>query len=125
MTFLNKFQVFLKSLKGHQEVLVTSSQEFVLIDKGIDFVLDRFKGGRFTIMGRMRGVGDYCLDRSRGIILHPGVLRRGGGFRAAAIEWGHKGIYTFPPSAPLSIRHQTVGWKESADRADKVTNKRG
>jgi len=50
--FLNKFQEFLKSLKGCQELLVTISQEFVLIDEGISFVLQRFKGCRFAIMGR-------------------------------------------------------------------------
>jgi len=42
--FLNNFQVFLKGLKGRQEVLVTISQRFVLIDKGIGFVVERFKG---------------------------------------------------------------------------------
>jgi len=45
MMFLNNFQVFLKGLKGRQEVLVTISQGFVLIDEGICLVLERFKGG--------------------------------------------------------------------------------
>jgi len=77
VTFLNNFHVFLKALKGCQEVLVTISQGFVLIDVGIGFVLERFKGCRFAIMGRMRGVGDNCLNRRRGLFFHPGVIRRG------------------------------------------------
>ena len=86
MAFLNNFQVVLKGLKGCHEVLVTISQGFVLIDEGIGFVLERFKGGRFPIMGRMRGVGDNSLDRRRGIFFHPGVVRRGVGFRVAGVE---------------------------------------
>ena len=70
MTFLNNFQVFLKGLKGGQEVLVTISQGFVLIDEGSGFVLERLKSGMFAIMGSMRGVGDNCLDRRRGIFFH-------------------------------------------------------
>jgi len=125
VTFLNNFQVFLKGLKGCLEVLVTISLGFVLIDEGIGFVLERFKGGRFSIMGRKRAIGEDCLDRRRRIFLHPGVIRRGGGFRAAGVEWGGKGVSTPPPSAPLSIRHQRVGWKDTVDRGDKVTKKRG
>jgi len=125
VTFLNNFQVFLKGLKGRQEVLVTISKGFVLIDEGLAFVLERFKGGRFAIMGRMRCVGDNCLDRRWGIFFHPGVIRRGGGFRAAGVEWGGKGVSTPPPSAPLSVRHLRVGWQDSVDRGDKVTNKGG
>ena len=117
--------MFLKGLKGPQEVLVTISQGFVLIDESIGFVLERFKGGRFTIMGRMRGVGDTCLDRRRRIFFNPGVIRRGGGIRVAGVEWGGKEVSTPPPSAPLSIRHQRVGWKDSVDKGDKVTNNRG
>jgi len=86
VTFLNNFQLFLKGFKGRQEVLVTIGQGFVLIEEGIGFVLERFKGGRFAIMGRMRGVGDNCLDRRRGFFFHPGVIRRGGGFKAAGVE---------------------------------------
>jgi len=63
----------------------------------------RFKGGRFTIMGRMRAVGDNCLDRRRGIFFHPGIVRRGGTFSAAGVELGGKGVSTPPLSAPLSI----------------------
>jgi len=88
-------------------------------------MLERFKGGRFAIMGRMRGVGDKCLDRRRGIFFHPGVVRRGGGFRAVLVEWRGKGVSTRPPSAPLSIRHQRLGWKNSVDRGHKVTNRQG
>jgi len=54
--FLNNFPVFLKGLKGHQDVLVSISQGFVLIDEGSGLVLERFKGGRFAIIGRMEGV---------------------------------------------------------------------
>ena len=125
MTFLSNFQVFVKGLKGHQEVLVTISQGFVLIDDGIGFVLERFKGGRFTIMGRIRGVEDNSLDRRKGIFFHPDIVRGGGGFRATGVEWGGKVLSTPPPSAPLAIRHQRVGWKNSVDTSDKVTNKRG
>jgi len=121
VTFLNNFQVFPKGLKGRQEVLVTISQGFVLIDEGSGFVLERFKGGRFAIMGRMRDVGDNCLDRRRGIFFHPGIIRRCGGFRVVRVEWGGKGVPTLPPCAPLSIRHQRVSWKDSVDRGDKVT----
>ena len=108
MMFLNNFQVFLKGLKGRQEVLVTISQGFVLIDEGISFVLERFKGGRFNMMGRMRGVGDNCLDRRRGIFFHPGVIRRGGGFRAAGVEWGGKGVST-PLLMPLCLLGRLQG----------------
>jgi len=125
MMFLNNFQVFLKGLKGGQEVLVTICEGFVLIDEGIGFVLERLQGGRFAIMGRMRGVRDNCLDRRRGIFFHPGVIRRGGGFRVVGVEWGGKGISTPPLSAPLSIRHQRVGWKNSVDIGDKITNRWG
>ena len=38
-----------------------------MIDEGIGFILERFMGGRFPIMGRRRGVGDNSLDRRRGI----------------------------------------------------------
>jgi len=63
VTFVNKFQVLLKGLKCGQELLVRIRKGFVLIDEGIGFILERFKGWRFAIMGRMRGVGDNCLDR--------------------------------------------------------------
>ena len=86
MTFLNNFQVFLKELKGCQEVLVIITQGFVLIDKGIGFVLETFKGGRLAIMGRKRCVGDNCLNRSRGIFFHPGIVRRGRCFRAVGVK---------------------------------------
>jgi len=56
------FQGFLKGLKGRLEVLVTISEGFVLIDEGIGFVLERFKGCMLAIMGRKRGVGDASLD---------------------------------------------------------------
>ena len=108
MRFLNNFQVFLKGVKGHQESLVTMSQGFVLIDEGHGFVLERFKGGRFTIMEGIRGVGDNCLDRRRGIFFHPGIVRRGEGFRVAGVECGSKGVSTPPPAASLSISDQTI-----------------
>jgi len=38
--FLNNFQVFLKGLKGRQEVLRTISQGFVLIIAGIGLFLE-------------------------------------------------------------------------------------
>jgi len=125
VAFLNNLQVFLKGLKGGQEVLVTISPGFVLIDEGSCFVLDRLKGGRFAIMGRMRGVGDNYLDRRRGIFVHPGIVRRGGGFRSAGVKCGGKGVSTPPPSVPLSMRHQREGWKDSVDKGDKLTNKPG
>ena len=125
MIFLNIFQVFLKSLKGCEEVLVTISQGFVLIDEDSGFVLERFKGSRFAIMVRMRDMGDNCLDRRRGIFFYPDIVRRDGGFTAVRVECGGKGVSTPPPSAPLSIRYQRVGWKDSLDRGDKVTNKWG
>jgi len=100
VTFLNNFQGFFKGLKGGQEVLVTINQGCVMIDEGIHFVLKRFLGGRFAIMGRMTGVGDNRLDRRRGIFFHPGLVRRGGGFRAAGVEWGARG---FPPPLHLPL----------------------
>jgi len=60
VTFLNNIQVFLKCLQGCQEVLVIISQGVFLIDECNGFVLERFKGGRFTLSGRMRGVRDNC-----------------------------------------------------------------
>ena len=76
-------------------------------------------------MGTIRGVRDNCLDRRRGIFFHPGIRRRGGGFRVAGVEWGGKRVSTPSPSAPLSIRYQRVGWNDAVDRGDKVTNKQG
>jgi len=92
--------VFLKGLKGLQEVLVTISQGFVLIDEGIGFILERFKGGRFAIIGRMRAGGDNCLDRSRGIFFHPGVIWRGGASEQQGLNWEARG---FPPPLPLPL----------------------
>jgi len=100
VTFLNNFQVFLKGLKGRQEVFLTISQGFVLIDKGIGFVLERFKGGILAIMGRMKCVGDNYLDMTRGIFFHPGLIRRGGGFRIAVLNGGARG---FPPPLPQPL----------------------
>jgi len=60
-----------------------------------------------------------------GILFHPGVVRGGGGFRAVGVDCGGKGVSTPPHSAPLSIRHERVGWKDSVDIRDKVTNKQG
>jgi len=51
--FFNKFQVFLKGLKGGREVFVSISQGLVLTDKGSGFALERLNGGRFANMGRM------------------------------------------------------------------------
>jgi len=76
-------------------------------------------------MGRMRDVGDNSLDRRRGIFFNPDIIRGGGGFRATGVKWGGKVLCTPPPSAPLSIRHQRVAWKDSVDSGDKVTNKLG
>ena len=102
MMFLNNFQVFLKVLKGRQEVLVTISQGFVLIDAGIGFFLERFKSCGFAIMGRMRGMGDNCLVRRRGIFFHPGIVRRGVGFRAVGVSRGARG-FPQPLHLPLCL----------------------
>jgi len=103
VTCLKNFQMFLKGVKGRQEVLVTISEGFVLIDEGNGFVLERFKGCRVAIMGRKRDEGDYYLDRRRRMFFHPGVVRRGEGFRLAGVEWGGKGDSTPPPSLPLCL----------------------
>jgi len=65
--FLNIFQVFLNCFKSRQVVLVEIRQGFGLIDEGIGFVLKGFRGSRFTIIGRKRGVGGNYLDKRRGI----------------------------------------------------------
>jgi len=101
VTFLNNFQVFLKGLKGRHQVLVTISQGFILFDEGIGFVLERFEAGRSTIIGRIRGVGDNCLDRRRGIFFHPSVVSTGGGFRAAGVQWGGLGGFHPPSLCPF------------------------
>jgi len=100
VTFLNNFQVVLKGLKGRQEGMVTISQGFVLIDEGNGFILERFNGGRFAIMGRMRDVGDICLDRRRGIFFHLGIVRRGGASEWQGLNGGARG---FPPLLPLPL----------------------
>ena len=50
MMFLDNIQVLLKCLEGFQKELVAISQRLVLINKGVDFILEGFKGGRFSIM---------------------------------------------------------------------------
>ena len=70
-------------------------------------------------------MGGNSLDRRGGVSFHPGVVRRSGGFRAAVVEWGGKGVSTTLPSAPGSIRHQRGCRKDSVDRGDKITNDRG
>jgi len=49
--FFNNLQVFLKCFKDCQEVLVAISKRFVLIDKGIGFILEGLKSSIFTILG--------------------------------------------------------------------------
>ena len=75
MTFLDNLQVLLKCLEGFQKQLVAISQRFVLIDEGIGFFLEGFKGGRLSIMDRGRGVGGNSVDRRRGVFLDPSVIR--------------------------------------------------
>ena len=75
MTFLDNLQVLLKCLEGFQKELVTISQTFVLVDESIGFFLEGFKGGRFSIMDRGRGVGGNNVDRRRGVFLHPSIVR--------------------------------------------------
>jgi len=123
--FLNNFPVVLKCFKGDNKVLVASSQRFVLIDEGVGFFLEGFKGGMLTIMSRDRGLGGNSLDRRRGVFFYPGVHRGVGGFRVAGLEWSSKRVSSAPPSSPLSIRHQRVGRMGSVDRGDKITNNSG
>ena len=75
MTFLDNLQVLLKCLEGFQKELVAISQRFGLIDKGVGFLLEGFKGGRLFIMDRGRGVGGNSVDRRRGVFIHPSVVR--------------------------------------------------
>jgi len=114
--------VVLKCFEGGNKVLVAFSQRFVLIDEGVGFFLEGFKGGMLAIMSRERGFGGNSLDRRRGVFFHPGVHRGVGGFRVAELEWGSKRVASAPPSSPLSIRHQMVGRMDSVDRGDKITN---
>jgi len=118
VTFLNNFQVVLKCFKGGNKVLVPISQRFVLIDGGVGFFLEGFKGGMLGIMSRDRGLGGNSLDRRRGDFFHPGVHRGVGGFRVAGLQWDSKRVSSGPPSSPLSIRHQRVGRMVSVDRGD-------
>jgi len=64
VTFLNNFQVVLK-FKGSNKVLVAISQRLFLIDEGVGFFLEGFKGGMLAIMSRDRGLGGNSLDRRR------------------------------------------------------------
>jgi len=117
--------VVLKCFKGGNKALVAISQIFVLIDEGVGFFLEGFKGGMLAIISRDRGLGGNSLDRRRGVFFHPGVHRGVGDFRAAGLEWGSKRGSSAPPCSPLSIRHQRVGRMDSVDRGDKITNNRG
>jgi len=98
VTFLNNFLVVLKCFKGGNKVLVAISQRFVLIDEGVGFFVELFKGGMLAIMSRDRGFGGNILDRRRGVFFHPGVHRGVGGFRVAGLEWGSKRV-----SSPLPL----------------------
>ena len=84
----------LQCRKDGQKEFVTISQRLVLIDKGGDFLLEGFKRCRLSIIGRDRSLGSNSLGRGRGIFFHPGVITRGGGFRAAGLNGGARG---FPP----------------------------
>ena len=125
MTFLKNFPVVLKGFKGGNKLLVAISQRFVLIDEGVGFFLEGFKGGMLAIMSRDRGLGGNCLDRRRGVFFYHRVHRGVGGFRAPGLEWGSKRVSSVPPSSPLFIRHYRVGRMDSVDRCDKITNHRG
>jgi len=87
-------------------------------------LLEGFKSGRLSIIGGDRGLGATSLARRRGIMFHPGIIRKCGGFRSGAVEWVGKGVSTPPPTAPLCTRHQRVGWMDSIDRDDKIRNRR-
>jgi len=84
--FLNNFQVVLKCIKGGNKVLVAISQRFLLIDEGVGFFLEGFKGGMLAIMSRDRGLCGNSLDSRRGVLFHPLAHRGVGGFRAVGLE---------------------------------------
>ena len=67
--------MLLKCLEGFQKELVAISQKFVMIDEGVGFFLEGFKGGRLSTTDRGRGVGGNSVDRRRGVFLHPSVVR--------------------------------------------------
>jgi len=100
---MNNIQVLLKGFKGCDEVLVAMSQGLVLIDEGIGFFLQGFKGGRLAIMGREKSLSIDSLHKRRGVFSHPGVFRRREGFRAAGLKWGSKRVPFAPTSSSLSI----------------------
>jgi len=116
--------VVFQGLKAGQKEFITISPRPFLIEEGVDFLLEGFKSGMLSIIARDRGLGGIRLHRRRGIFFHPGVICRGGGFRAAGVESGGMRVSTPPHSAHLSTRHQSVGWKDSIDRSDKITNRR-
>jgi len=101
MTFLNNFQVVLKCFQGGNKVLVAISQRFVLIDEGVGFFLEGFKGGMLAIMSRDRGLGGNSLDRRRGVFFHPGVHRGVGGFRAGGGRMGQQEGFLSPSLYPF------------------------
>jgi len=100
VTFLNNLQVVLKCFNRGNKVLVAISQRFVLIDEGVGFFLEGFKGGMLGIMSRDRGLGGNSLDRRRGVFFHPGVHRGVGGFRTAGCNGVARG---FPLALPLPL----------------------